>query len=35
MSGTTGAKVLKNPTPQELGKHASDIAKGLVKLEYD
>jgi hypothetical protein len=28
-------KVLKNPTPQELGAYASDIAAGKLKVEYE
>lgn len=27
-------KVLKNPTPQDLGRHADAIAKGTLKIEY-
>lgn len=29
-----GQTLLKDPTPQELGQFASDIAKGKVKVEY-
>jgi hypothetical protein len=32
--GGDGKKVLTNPTPRELGAHASEIAKGTVRVEY-
>lgn len=30
-----GQKVLKNPTPQELGQYSADIAAGKIKIEHD
>jgi hypothetical protein len=32
---TSGVKVLKNPTPQDLGRYAKDIAKGDLKVIYE
>ncbi len=29
-----GKRVLTNPTPQDLGRHASEIARGTVRIEY-
>lgn len=33
--GTGGAKILRNPTPQELGRYGKEIAAGVMKIEYE
>lgn len=33
--GTGGAKILRNPTPQELGRYGKEIAAGDLKIVYE
>lgn len=33
--GTGGAKILRNPTPQELGRYGKEIAAGDMKIVYE
>ena len=33
--GPPGQKVLRNPDPFELGKHADDIRAGKIRIEHD
>lgn len=33
--GTGGAKILKNPTPQQLGQFGREIANGTMKIVYE
>ena len=30
-----GRRVLRNPTPKDLGQHSKEIANGTLKVEYD
>jgi hypothetical protein len=33
--GTVSGKVLRNPTPQDLGRHAKEIASGEMRISYE
>lgn len=33
--GSGGAKVLRNPSPQELGRYGKEIANGTMRIEYE
>jgi hypothetical protein len=33
--GTSSGRVLRNPTPQQLGQHAKDIRAGKIRVEYE